>query len=42
MKVLEVNFRDWGGGSPNMAVMITRELNRLGVEATLGVYEMKT
>ena len=42
MKVLEVNFRDWGGGSPNVAVMLTEELNAHGVDATLGVWEMRS
>lgn len=42
MKVLQINFRDSGGGSTNAAVYLTNELNKLGISASLGVYEKKT
>ena len=42
MKVLQINFRDTGGGSTNCAVALTDALNEAGIYTTLGVFEKKS
>lgn len=42
MKILNLNFRDTGGGSVNAAVRLTQALNDAGISAELAVFERKS